>query len=49
MEALIIIAVLGIVGGGISVRNQRKRENEEYADYMSRRIAFSVSVTNSEK
>jgi hypothetical protein len=49
MEALIIIAVLGLVGGGSSVYYERKRESKDYADYMARRIAFSVSVTNNEE
>lgn len=49
MEALVIIAVLGVVGGGTSVYYRRKREDREYSEYMARRIAYSVSVTNSEE
>jgi len=49
MTGLVILTILLIFCGSVSVYRERKRQREEYAQYMARRIAFSASEVNSEK
>jgi hypothetical protein len=49
MEALIILAILLVVCGAGSVYKQRKREKQDYENYMASRISFNVSEINSEE
>ncbi len=49
MESLIILAVLGIVGGGTSVYYRRKREDQEYAEFMKNRISFDCEDLTAKK
>jgi hypothetical protein len=49
METLVVLAVLGIVGGGTSVYYRRKRENEEYEEFMGNRISFACQELTAKK
>jgi hypothetical protein len=49
VEALVVIAVLGLIGGGASVYQQRKRDAEDYEQHMADRISFDCQELTAKK